>query len=309
MTIYRPAYRCFVCLSLAIVLAFSSGWAAGQDPPTTHARVLLVTGEDYPGHVWKKTAPVLKAQLSKDPRLSVHMLTDLASLATTSLDEYDAVVLHFKNYDPKVPGRKAFDNLRQYVEQGGGLMLVHFACGAFEEFRDEFEKVAGRVWFGMKPPAGRSQHDPLGRFTVNIADPDHPITKGLGNFETTDELYTCLVGETPIKIIATAVSKLDGKTYPMAFVLRYGKGRIFHSVLGHHATALQAPGPAELHRRGCAWVANLAPVAPGETKPADQQLARSMSEKGCVIEDGPQPIHPASSLIQFRHIYVKPIDR
>ena len=66
-------------------------------------------------------------------------------------------------------------------------------------------------------------HDKFGNFTVNIAKPEHPIMKGLKDFETKDELYTCLDGKTPIEILAQTTSKVDKKEYPMAFVLQYGK--------------------------------------------------------------------------------------
>jgi uncharacterized protein len=248
-----------LCLS-GFLFAFAAPAAVAEEAKDT-ARVLLVTGEDYPGHKWKETYPVLKAGLDKDSRLTVDVLTDLKSLASTRLSDYDAVVLHFKNYDPKVPGRKGYDNLVRFVEEGGGLMILHFGCGAFEEFKDEFVKVVGRVWFGMKPPAGQRQHDPRGEFTVSIAKADHPITKGMEDFTTTDELYTCLEGDEPITPVATAVSKIDKKTYPIVFVCEFGKGRVLQSMLGHDTVAFAAEGPAEIHRRGCAWVAGLEPVA------------------------------------------------
>lgn len=241
-----------------------AGPAVAAEETKDAARILLVTGEDYPGHKWKETYPVLKAGLDEDLRLTVDVLTDLKSLASTRLSDYDAVVLHFKNYDPKVPGRKGYDNLVRFVEEGGGLMILHFGCGAFEEFKDEFVKVVGRVWFGMKPPAGRRQHDPRGEFTVNIAKTDHPITKGMEDFTTIDELYTCLEGDEPITPVATAVSKIDKKTYPIVFVCEFGKGRIVQSMLGHDTVAFAGKGPAEIHRRGCAWAAGLEPVAGGE---------------------------------------------
>lgn len=249
----RPARLALTLLFAASLLASARSALAGDAPKMRH-RVLIVTGEDYPGHKWRETAPVLQAELAKDPRLAVEVLTDLTLLASVRLGEYDAVVLHFKNYDPKVPGRKAYGNLAKYVEGGGGLVLLHFACGAFEEFKADFVNLAGRVWFGINPPPGRRQHDPHGPFTVNIAKIDHPITKGMADFETVDELYTCLEGEREITVLATAVSKIDKKPYPIAMVHQYGKGRVFHSVLGHDVAALQAPGAAELHRRGCAWV-------------------------------------------------------
>jgi type 1 glutamine amidotransferase len=45
----------------------------------------------------------------------------------------------------------------------------------------------------------------------------------------------------------------------MAFVFTYGRGRVFHSVLGHDVKALENPPVAELYRRGTAWAAGLEP--------------------------------------------------
>ncbi|MFO7904418.1 MAG: ThuA domain-containing protein [Pirellulaceae bacterium] len=255
-----------ICAAMLVSFQMAVGAEAGnQHDDEASRRVLLITGEDYPGHQWRETAPVLLAELYRDSRLTVDVLADLESLQSTKLDHYASVVLHFKNYDPTVPGRDGFDNLANYVKQGGGLVLLHFACGAFEEFKDDFEPLAGRVWFGQQPPPGRHQHDPRGKFTVSIARTDHPITQGMKDFETVDELYTCLEGEVPITPLVTAVSKVDGKTYPIAFVLSSGEGRVFHCVLGHDVKALSAAGPAELIRRGTAWTAGLDPAPRGES--------------------------------------------
>ena len=247
----RTLFRLLLIL-LCLVWARAS-WAAAPSAAETK-RVLIITGEDYPGHKWKQTTPVLQALYKPDPRLQVQVMDDLSKLASTDLGEFAAVVMHFKNYDPKVPGRQAFDKLCRFVERGGGLVLVHFACGAFQEFKDEFTKLAGRAW----NPKLRG-HDPFGEFTVNMAAQPHPITDGLQAFQIKDELYTCLDGDTPIKILAGAISKVDHKIYPMAFVLDYGKGRVFHCVLGHDAGALANDGAAKLFRRGTAWTAGLKP--------------------------------------------------
>ena len=231
--------------------------SATDDGNAAPARVLIVTGEDYAGHRWRETTPALQQAVEQDARMKVDVLDDLTQLAETDLAPYASVVLHFKNYDPKVPGRAGFDNLKRFVERGGGLVLVHFACGAFEEFKDEFEPLAGRVWFGARPPAGRHQHDPYGEFKVTITGVDHPITRGMESFTTVDELYTCLEGETPITVLAESTSKVDGKEYPMAFVLRFGKGKVFHYALGHNVPALKNDGAATLLRRGTAWTAGL----------------------------------------------------
>lgn len=242
-------------------------------------RVLIVTGEDYEGHDWRQTTPVLKAALEEDSRLRVEVLDDLEALGNKDLTPYAALILHFKNYDPQVPGRAGFDNLARFAENGGGLVLVHFACGAFEEFSDDFESLVGRVWFGPTPPPGEHQHDPHGRFAVTITDADHPVTRGLGSFETVDELYTCLAGDTPIEVLAEAVSKRNGRVYPMAFVLEDDESRVFHCVLGHDTDALSHEPVAELYHRATAWAAGLPPApedaparrAHGMQRPTEQR--------------------------------------
>jgi type 1 glutamine amidotransferase len=218
------------------------------------ARVLLLTGIDYPGHLWKETAPALAAQLRMDKRFQVEVVETPDFLADPKLQGFDVVVFHWMNWEKPSPGEAARENFRKFVEGGKGLVLVHFACGAFQDW-PEFRKIAGRVYDPKLPP-----HDPRGPYTVHIADPEHPITKGLRDFEADDELYTCLAGEAPIRILATAKSKITGKDEPMAFVLEYGKGRVFHSPLGHDVKALTLPGVAELFRRGTAWAAGLPPV-------------------------------------------------
>ncbi len=258
------------CLALAAAILGSacgstSSTQDARDPE--RARVLIVTGEDYAGHDWKATTPVLAAAIAADPRLEVDVHDDLTTLGALDLTPYAALVLHFKNYDPAVPGRPGLDALVRHAEAGSGLVLVHFACGAFEEFRDEYAELVGRIWFGAQPPPGRHQHDPHGAFTVEVADSAHPITCGLADFETTDELYTCLEGDVPVEVLFEGLSVRDGVKYPLAFVHHPGAGRVFHCVLGHDTAALENPPVAELYRRGTAWAAGLDPVASARTDP------------------------------------------
>lgn len=242
----RP--RLAAALLLGLTLPLFPAAAAGP------ARVLLVTGVDYPGHHWRETTPVLRAQLEKDARLAVTVIEDPYLLDSAALTHYAAVVLHFQNWQVPGPGPAARENLRRFVEQGGGLVLVHFACGAWYGEWPEFKNLAGRAWYG---PDGGRQHDPHGPFTVNICDPNHPVTARLRDFETTDELYTCLEGDAPVRVLATARSKVDGKDYPMALVREYGRGRVFLTPLGHDAAALGVEAVGALLRRGTAWVAGL----------------------------------------------------
>jgi type 1 glutamine amidotransferase len=217
------------------------------------ATVLLVTGIDYPGHKWRETAPALKRIIEADPRLEVRIVEDPHFLDSAALTNYAAVLLHFQNWEVPGPGAAARENLKRYVADGGGLMSVHFGCGAWHGEWPEFQKILGRVWRGTNGP----QHDRRGPFTVRIVDKSHPATKGLSDFETDDELYTCLVGDEPIHLLAKAKSTEDKRDHPMAFVREYGKGRVFLTTLGHDVKAFTNSSVPQLIRQACAWTAKL----------------------------------------------------
>lgn len=216
----------------------------------TPARVLLITGIDYPGHKWRETTPVLVEALQQDDRLKIDVLEDPYQLETADLSPYRALFLHFMNWEKPDPGDRAKENLRQFVQNGGGMVMIHFACGAFGDW-PEFQNLAGRIYDRV------NTHDPRGPFTVNITATKHAITDGIDSFAVDDELYICLTGDKPVHVLATARSKITQRDHPMAFVHEYGKGRVFQTPLGHDVKALQSGRTLELVRRGTLWAAGL----------------------------------------------------
>ncbi len=235
------------------LLAACAAIGRAADPDAQPIRVLIVTGNDYPGHLWKETTPAVRKILEQDPRMIVRVIEDPEFLASPALDPYDVVVLNYMNWESPDPSRRAADSLQRFVQAGKGLVLLHFSCGAWKDW-PEFAHLAGRVWDRV------NTHDPHGPFRVDIVQQDHPVTRGMQSFETVDELYFCLTGDQPVTVLATAHSQVKNADFPMAFVFQYGKGRVFHTPLGHDVQALTLPGPAELIRRGCAWTAGRDPI-------------------------------------------------
>jgi len=243
----------FLAAGSSRVVAEEAGMKEQERTGSGQKKALIVTGIDHPAHKWKLTTPVLRVAVAKDKRMSVTVTEDAKFLASPDLKNYDMIMLNYMNWENPGPGKDAQDGLRRAVDGGTGLVIVHFSCGAFQGW-SEFVKIAGRVW----DPKLRS-HDPLGKFKVEIKDKEHPITKGMGDFETADELYTCLAGDTAIKVLASAKSVVDKKDYPMAFTLEYGKGKVFQSVLGHDVKALESEPVQKLFRHACAWAGGLEP--------------------------------------------------
>lgn len=242
-------------LSVAFVAGLARLAPAQNDADKKDIRVLIVTGMDHPAHDWRTTTPALKEELCRDPRMRVEVLEDPYQLESADLKIRDVVLLHFNNWKKPDPGDRAKENLRRFVAGGGGLAVLHFACGAFGDWA-EYPKLVGRVW------DRKNTHDPRGPFRVEVVNRSHPITQSMESFDTDDELYICLTGDVPVELLGQARSKRTGTDQPMAFTLGYGKGRVFHTPLGHDARAIRFPGAAELIRRGIAWAAGRE-IAPG----------------------------------------------
>lgn len=251
-------------------------------------KALILTGAQYPGHVWQDTTPAIREALERDPRMRVDVSEQIEDLATDRIAQYDVLILNYCNW--KLPGLSdaAKTGFVEYLQNGGGLVIVHFANGAFHfslpEAGDsdwpEYRNICRRVWNHQ----GDSGHDAFGKFIVEIDDQEHPITKSLEPFETVDELYFRQAGDAPIHVLASARSQVTGQREPMAFVYDYGKGRVFQTVLGHAAESLRTPGTSELLRRGAAWAAGRdpldvavadAPVAPQPKNDSQPTLADS----------------------------------
>lgn len=230
----------------------SEMWLLERLPGPARKRVLIVTGDDWKGHLWRQTGPAFAAILREDERLEATISESPWILASPSLGHYDAVMLHFKNYAERLPvGPEVWSGLERFAASGKGVALAHFGCGAFEDWQG-FGAVAGRVWDKTK-----RGHDPYGPFRVLAKDPGHPIGRGMGDFDTTDELYTCLKGDAAIRVLFAAVSKIDKGEHPMAFVNGAPDLRVFHCTLGHDVASLRHDGARKLYRRGVAWACGL----------------------------------------------------
>ena len=144
--------------------------------------------------------------------------------------------------------------LRDAVRGGAGLAGWH--GGMCDSFRldTEYQFMTGGQW--VVHPGG------IVNYTVNITDPDDPITRGLKDFRMKSEQYY-MHTDPGNKVLATTtfsgrhegVSWIRGTVMPVVWTRRYGKGRVFFSSAGHVAKDFDVPEARELVKRGILWAA------------------------------------------------------
>jgi type 1 glutamine amidotransferase len=223
----------------------------GQATPPAPKKIVIVTGENsFSGHVWKDTSAELKRILDAGGQFAPAVIeADPNFIANDTFLTYDIAVFDFRNANPLTQQAKVEANLLQFFRQGKGLVTVHWANGAFPNW-PEYLNIVGL--------AQQSVHDRRGPFKVKIANANHPITRGLADFDTDDELYWDHAQGNRNRVpLAVSTSNVHFEDFVMAHTQQYLAGRVFNTSLGHDVKALQFPGTAELIRRGAAWVGKI----------------------------------------------------
>ncbi len=236
-------------IAAAMLLGIALSIAAEVHAAESKIKTLIVTGFDVRAHNWEESSRTVHAILSESGRFDVTISNDKEVFASPTLGDYDAIVLSYGFWEEAEPSEQAKSGLLEYVKNGGNLIALHFACSAFQDWQ-EYGVLLGRAW-----KKGVGGHGPYGEFEVKISDSNHPITRGLEDFKTEDELYAKLSGDEEIEVLATAYSDWSGKVEPIVFVRPYGKGRVVHNVLGHSMDSKQNPSYQKLLVNGVEWAA------------------------------------------------------
>ena len=258
-------------------------------------RALLLNGQSH--HGWLASSPLVKKILEQTGLFSVDVMTrgpkgsDMTGFRP-EFDGYDLVVLDDGGDPWSEPTNEAF---LKYMESGGGVALFHHSCQLFPQW-PEFNEIMGVGGWGRRTekagprlywrdgtvvrdggPGNAGDHIDWLENQVITRDGEHPITRGLPEkwLHTSDELYFNLRGPAKnLDVLATAYvdpsveshsGHGSGENEPVLMAINYGKGRCFHTTLGHvdggvpadhRPVAMECVGFIATFQRGCEWAAS-----------------------------------------------------
>jgi type 1 glutamine amidotransferase len=292
--------RLLLSLLPALGLAVSLTSVAPADEPVLKA--LIVDGQN--NHNWQATTPILKKTLEDTGRFAVNVATAPATADglkgfRPQFRGYDVVVLNYNGAPWTEPTK---GDLVEFVRAGGGLVVVHAANNSFPEW-PEYNRMIGLGGWGGRTekdgpylrfkdgqvvrdtkPGSAGSHGQKHAFVVEAFTPDHPILKGLPPrwMHAEDELYDRLRGPAEdLTVLATAYSDPStggtGEAEPMLMVIDFGRGRVFHTTLGHDPVSMSCAGFQTTLARGAEWAATgdvTLTAVPADFPPADKVSTR-----------------------------------
>lgn len=215
-------------------------------------RILILSGKN--NHDWEKTTPQLVRMYEESQKFQAQISESPDTLTFEDFSRFDAVVSNWTAW-PEHGYRwpeAAEKGLLKFIEQGGGFVLFHAASATLYDW-PEYQKIIGTTW------GDSTQHGKVAPHKIVIKDRSHPITAGMSDFWITDELWVNAGVNAELKVLAESCSdptnKGRGVMEPVVHIQEYGKGRIFHNILGHHVRAMKNSGWETLMLRGTEWAA------------------------------------------------------
>ncbi|GHT49661.1 hypothetical protein FACS189440_15770 [Bacteroidia bacterium] len=292
------------CLLLVVLLACSCFVHAQSDSIKT----LIITGQN--NHNWQVSHLVLEKILENSGLFSVDF-----AISPEKGQDMSNYIIDFKPYQLVVVDyngdswpEETNQRLVEYVQNGGGIVFFHAADNAFPKWKEYNEMIALGGWNGRNETSGPYQywennkliqnpepgigghHGAPHEFVLNARDKKHPIMKGLPAQwkHAQDELYSLMRGPGKIKsVLYTAFSDKEkggsGREEPLIFTVKYGKGRIFHTMIGHvgptlqENAAMQCTGFQVTLLRGSEWAATgkVTQAVPDDFPTADRMSLRT----------------------------------
>src|SRR5262245_42308231 len=242
---------------------------------------LIVDGQNNHGN-WPQTTKMMKKYLEDTGKFTVEVATTAPRGTDANFKpEFKKYAVVVSNYNGAAWPEATQAAFIDYVKSGGGLVIVHAANNAFGKWKEYNQAIGLGGWDNRNETSGPyiylddagkvvrneergggGHHGAQHPFAVIVRDGEHPVTKGMPRewMHVNDELYDKLRGPGEnMHILADAFADPakggSGRHEPIIFTIDYGKGRVFHTPMGHCNDSQECVGFITTLTRGVEWAA------------------------------------------------------
>ncbi|OSP53914.1 ThuA domain-containing protein [Pseudoruegeria sp. SK021] len=209
-------------------------------------RNALIFHGGWEGHEPEACAAVV-AEMLRVEGFEVRSEAGVTILGEADLSEFDLIVPLCTQVSIE---KEPLERLCAAIEAGTGLAGFHGGMG--DTFRDApaYQFMVGGQW--VAHPGN------IIDYRIEIAEPQDPLMKGIGDFDYHSEQYFMHV-DPGNDVLATTTFDgshapwTAGTVMPVVWTRQHGLGRVFYSALGHQAAEFAVPQMREILRRGLVW--------------------------------------------------------
>jgi type 1 glutamine amidotransferase len=197
--------------------------------------VVLVAGGKY--HDIDHARLELLKLMAEDDRMRVRVFEDYSNLA--AIKAADVLVTYTCDVTPRLDEQEA---LRAWLEAGGRWYALHGTNSILRFLATGVDSPRWAPHFMETLGSQFIAHPPIAPYTVTVADPAHPLVKGVEPFEAQDELYLSeMHGEHHVLLETEFEGEATGfveatwpkAKHPVFYLHPVGKGEVLYLTLGH----------------------------------------------------------------------------
>jgi len=224
---------------------------SAKNPAVKTIRILVVTGN----HIYDKEQ--FNKMLSSLGENITYQVAELPAAYEMFLprnrSKYDVLVFYHMWQQITKEQEQVF---AECIRQGKPLVALHHSICAYDDWPEYFNIIGGKYFHkptivnGKEYPACSYIHDK--HYTVKIARQDHPVTRGLKDFEVFDETYKGFYVEPGVTPLLTTEETSSSPV--IGWTKKYGKASVVTLQCGHDVPTFENSNFRQLLKQSIEWV-------------------------------------------------------